>query len=63
MAWTAFSTKRTSGDNRNVAYLIWNDGQVVVNWNWLDNRWNGNNPILLANIFISLLAFCWESFV
>jgi len=29
---------------------------VVVNWNWLENRWNGNNPALLANLFISLPA-------
>ena len=32
--------------NLNVPYLIENDGRVVVNWNWLDNNWNGNNPAL-----------------
>ncbi len=26
---------------------------MIVNWNWLENRWNGNNPALLANLFIS----------
>ncbi len=56
VVWKAFSTKRSSGSNRNIAYLIWNDDRVVVNWNWLDNRWNGNNPVLLANLFISPLV-------
>lgn len=60
---TLYILQRTSGDNRNVAYLIWNDRHVIVNWNWLENRWNGNNPALLANLFISLPIVCRESFV
>jgi hypothetical protein len=32
--------------NLNVPYLYENDGKVVVNWNWLDNNWNSNNPAL-----------------
>ena len=27
---------------------------MIVNWNWLENDWNGNNPALLATLFISL---------
>ena len=61
---TAFSTlQRTSGDNTNVAYLYWNDDHVIVNWNWLENDWNGTNPALLANLFISLPIIIRESFV
>jgi hypothetical protein len=64
VARTALHTlRRDSGDDRNVAYLIWNDGKVLVNWNWLDNDWNGNNPALLANLIISLLPLWWGSFV
>jgi hypothetical protein len=37
---------RNSDSNLNVPYLYENDGKVVLNWNWLDNNWNGNNPAL-----------------
>lgn len=35
-------------DNRNlnVPYLYENGDKVVLNWNWLDNDWNSNNPAL-----------------
>ena len=43
--WKAFCTIVQNRDgNLNVPYLIENDGEVVVNWNWLDNDWNDNNP-------------------
>lgn len=43
--------------NLNVPYAIENDDKVVVNWNWLDNDWNANNPALrFATLFISPLA-------
>jgi hypothetical protein len=36
-----------------VPYLYENDGQVKLNWNWLDNDWNENNPALrFATLFI-----------
>ena len=35
----------------NVPYLIEYNGQVVLNWNWLDNNWNSNNPGLRRNSF------------
>ena len=62
---TAFCTfVRNRNDNLNVPYLYDDGGQVVVNWNWLDNDWNGNNPAArFATLFISLLAFLRESFV
>jgi len=47
--------------NLNVPYLIENDGQVNLNWNWLDNNWNVSNPALrLATLFILSLE---ESFL
>jgi len=37
----------------NVPYLIENDDQMILNWNWLDNDWNANNPALrFAILFI-----------
>jgi len=54
--------QRDSGDERNVAYLIWNSERVIVNWNWLESRWYGNNPVLLANLFISLPIIWLEEF-
>lgn len=44
MAFYTFVQNRNG--NRNVPYLTENDDQVVVNWNWLDNNWNDNNPAL-----------------
>ena len=32
--------------NLNVPYLYENGDKVVLNWNWIDNDWNGNNPAL-----------------
>ena len=37
---------RNRNGNLNVPYLIENGDEVVVNWNWLDNNWNANNPAL-----------------
>jgi len=53
--WTAFCTIVQNRDgNLNVPYLIENGGEVVVNWNWLDNDWNDNNPAArFANHFTS----------
>ena len=49
--------------NLNVPYLYENDDKVVLNWNWLNNDWNDNNPALrFANLFISP-PLCWGSFV
>lgn len=31
-----------------VPYLYENGDKVILNWNWLDNNWNGNNPALRA---------------
>jgi hypothetical protein len=54
---------RDSDGNPYVRYLYWNDGRWQWNWNWLENVWNVQNPAaLLANLFVSLLTFCWESF-
>lgn len=42
--------------NWNVPYLYENDDQVILNWNWLDNDWNDNNPALrFATLFFLLL--------
>ena len=39
-----------------VPYLYENDDKVVLNWNWVDNDWNDNNPALRhATHFISPL--------
>jgi hypothetical protein len=44
--------------NLNVPYLIENGGEVVVNWNWLDNDWNANNPALrFATLFLLPLFY------
>ena len=55
---------RNRNDNLNVPYLYENGDKVILNWNWLDNDWNDNNPALrLATHFISLPTSCGESFV
>lgn len=46
----------------NVPYLIENDDKVVLNWNWLNNNWNSNNPGLRRNSF-HFSPTSWESFV
>jgi hypothetical protein len=43
-----WGSRRDSGVDRSVAYLIWRDGEVLVDWSWLDNGWDGDNPALLA---------------
>lgn len=45
--------------NLNVPYLYENGGKVVLNWNWLDNDWNGNNPALRHATRSFLLGFGW----
>jgi len=42
-------SQRASGGDRNVACLIWSDGQVIVRWDWLGDDWHGYNPVLLAS--------------
>jgi hypothetical protein len=37
---------RNRDGNSNAPYLVENDGEVVLNWNWLDNDWNANEPAL-----------------
>jgi len=45
---------RNRNGNLNVPYLYENGDKVVLNWNWLDNDWNDNNPALcFATLFIS----------
>ena len=55
MAWAAFCTfVLNRNGNLNVPYLIENSGTVNLNWNWLDNDWNANNPALRSEtLFIS----------
>ena len=52
------ATPHNSG-NLNVPYLYENGGKVVLNWNWLDNDWNGNNPALRHATRSFLLGFGW----
>ncbi len=41
--------------NLNVPYLYENGDEVLLNWNWVDNDFNSNNPALRhATHFISL---------
>ena len=56
--WEALYTiLRNSNGNRYVLYLYWNDGKWNWNYNWLDNKWNANNPsAVLATI--SSLSLC-----
>lgn len=44
-----WKSKRASGDDRSVAYLIWDDRHVIVRWRWLEGGWHGNHPALLAS--------------
>jgi len=47
---------RNQNGNLNVPYLYENGDMVILNWNWVDNDFNGNNPALRhATLFISLL--------
>ncbi len=44
-----WKSKRTSGSVRRVAYLCWRGGRVIVRWRWLEYRWGGDDPALLAS--------------
>lgn len=58
------SYNRNPNGNLYVRYLYWNGDRWNSNFNWLDNNFNSNNPAaLLANLFISPLAYCRRSFV
>ena len=49
-----FVQNRDISGNLNVPYLYENGDKVVLNWNWLDNDWNSNNPaVRFATLFIS----------
>ena len=50
-----FLRNRNAGGDLYVRYLIWNDGQWVSNYNYLDNDWNDSNPAALLAI-ISFLS-------
>ena len=55
---------RNRDGNLNVPYLYENGDKVVMNWNWLDNDWNNDNPALrFATLFISRPALAGLSFV
>ena len=44
-----WKSQLASGDDRSVAYLVWDGGRVFVSWYWLENAWSGFNPVLLAS--------------
>lgn len=44
-----WKSRRASGDDRGVAYLIWSDRHVFVRWRWLELGWGGGGPALLAS--------------
>ncbi|KKQ12508.1 MAG: hypothetical protein US27_C0022G0015 [Candidatus Moranbacteria bacterium GW2011_GWF1_36_78] len=47
VAWKAFHIfVLNRNDNLNVPYLYENGDEVKLNWNWLDNNFNSNNPAL-----------------
>ena len=53
---------RSPNGNRYAVYSYWNNG-VKLNYNWLDNNRDADNPsVLLATSFISL-PFSRGSFV
>lgn len=60
-----YNIVRNDDGNLNVPYLYDDDSQVVVNWNWLDNNFNDNNPALrFATGFVSppyLGEFCFTN--
>lgn len=63
MVWTAHLTDR-NGDKLYVRYLYHDGTQWNWNYNWLDNKWNDNNPAAIrATLFISLRLEVPESFV
>jgi len=44
-----WKSKRAVGSYREVAYLCWGGGRVVVRWYWLGDDWGGDYPALLAS--------------
>ena len=58
------SVVRDESGDLDVPYLIGNDGEVVLDWSWLDFDWGSTSPALrFANLFISLQIYYLESFV
>jgi hypothetical protein len=55
---------RNADGNLNVPCLNCNVDRPYVNWNWLDNRWNNNEPAgLRATLPIfSLKPYCLGEF-
>ena len=55
VAWEALCTfVENRNGNLNAPYLYENGDKVILNWNWLDNDWNDNNPALrFANLLVS----------
>ena len=51
----SYTILQNSNGNRYVLYLYWNDGKWNWNYNWLDNKWNANNPsaVLATVSFLS----------
>jgi hypothetical protein len=37
-----------SNGNRNVAYLDWNGNRWILNWNWLENDFDGDDLLVRA---------------
>lgn len=54
---------RNRNGNLNVPYLFENDDKVVLNWNWLDNDFNADNPALRHATRIISLLLLREGFV
>ncbi|GEM_PF-3542268 len=42
--------------NLNVPYLYENDDKVKLNWNWLDNNFNSDNPAVRVPKLSSFLS-------
>lgn len=45
---------RDQNGNTNVPYVNWNGDKLKRNANWLDNKWNENDRVLLLDTFIFL---------
>lgn len=44
-----WKSTQASGDDRSVAYLVWDGEGVVVGWDWLVDDWDSDRPALLAS--------------
>lgn len=44
-----WKSQRTDGSYRHIAYLYWRGDRVIVSWYWLEGRWRGYHPVLLAS--------------